>query len=112
MSPDVRQEPENIHARPLVRPVLIALATGIAGLLASWALTPSTHLHDHAPPVGAIDGVDRDPIESTARGQAMQRDDRARLERWEWVDREHGVANMPIDRAIDLVIARENGGKP
>jgi hypothetical protein len=102
---DVRQEPEDVRARSLVRPVAIGLIFGVLGLLGAWALTPADHLHDGAMPSGTLDGVDRDPIESTARGLDREREARASLDRWEWVDRDAGVARIPIDLAMDLVVA-------
>lgn len=33
-------------------------------------------------------------------------------ERWEWIDRERGIARMPIERAIDLVVERYGEAGP
>lgn len=108
----VRQEAEGLRGRALVRPVVIAIAFGLAGLGVAWAMTPSAHLRDALAPTGALQGVDRDPIESTARGLEREADARVSLDRWEWVDRNAGIARIPIDRAIDLVVAGVRAPSP
>ena len=34
---------------------------------------------------------------------------RARLDALEWVDRDAGIARIPIDRAMDIIAARDGG---
>jgi hypothetical protein len=51
--------------------------------------------------------VDRAPAELT-RVRAEQQE---RLSGYRWIDRQHGVVAIPIDRAIDLVVA-EQGTAP
>lgn len=43
-------------------------------------------------------------LESTAIGRDLQARQRAALERWGWKDRARGLAEIPIDRAMDLVV--------
>jgi hypothetical protein len=52
--------------------------------------------------------VELSRIEQTLAGKAQRGIDlrnaqRRELERWGWVDRQRGVAQIPIDRAMDLV---------
>jgi hypothetical protein len=52
-----------------------------------------------------IGPVEQTPIRETERGLDLVREQRRSLDRWGWVDRSRGVAQIPIDRAIDLVVA-------
>ncbi len=40
-------------------------------------------------------------------GGQVRREQRAILQRYGWVDREHGIAHIPIARAMDLVLERK-----
>jgi hypothetical protein len=50
--------------------------------------------------------VEQTPIWDTRVGLDLLEKQRRELDRWGWVDREAGVAKIPIDRAMDIV-ARE-----
>lgn len=41
--------------------------------------------------------------------EALRREQEAKLESYGWVDRERGVARIPIERAIDLYVERHRG---
>lgn len=41
---------------------------------------------------------------------AQQKQERERLETYRWIDRERGVVQIPIDRAMKLVAARNRNG--
>ena len=56
-------------------------------------------------PVAAV----HEALFRTARAApSLARRQRARLERYEWVDRDAGVVAIPVDRAIDLYLARRS----
>jgi hypothetical protein len=61
-----------------------------------------------APP--QIDTIEQTLVRDTRRGLDLNDEKRRSLDRWGWVDRPHGVAHIPIDRAIELVVARPDGG--
>ena len=51
--------------------------------------------------------LDTTPVERDDRGGEERRRQRRALERYGWVDRDGGVARVPITRAMDLVVERE-----
>jgi hypothetical protein len=46
-------------------------------------------------------------LDKTSRGQldAVKSEDRRRLEEYQWIDREAGVVQIPIDRAMELLLS-------
>jgi hypothetical protein len=69
-----------------------------------------------APPTLGL--IEQTLIEHEARGTDQRRLEEERLHRYGWVDRPHGVAHIPIDEAMDLVVAESasagvaDGGTP
>ena len=63
------------------------------------AVTPSS-------PGPAADPLERSLVERTRGGLDLRARQRAALESYGWVDRDAGVARIPIDRAIDLTVER------
>jgi hypothetical protein len=43
--------------------------------------------------------------------EQLRRDEERRLDSYGWIDREHRILRMPIDRAMDLMIQRGGPGK-
>jgi hypothetical protein len=100
--PTLPRDPEGLRSRTIwlvaAATVVIALAlTGIAWLLvvvpngSPAASQPSSLRHDLLNT--ASDGTD-------ARAAASRA-----LERYNWIDRPAGIAHIPIDQAIDAVVA-------
>jgi len=56
--------------------------------------------------------VDRARAEETNASPIVYPKHAASLDRWEWVDRDAGLARIPIDRAMDLVVEGSDGGAP
>jgi hypothetical protein len=54
-----------------------------------------------APPPGL---VEFSPIWDSERGVLLEAQQRKLLDRAEWVDRDAGIARIPIERAMDLVV--------
>jgi hypothetical protein len=106
-----RQEDDRVDRRAtwltaIAFVLMIALGVAVAGGLLAKSRRPSPPLR--APPSSApaqIGILEQTSIEDTRRGIDLEREQRAKLEHYGWVDRDHGVARIPIDRAIDLVIA-------
>jgi hypothetical protein len=110
---DVLQQEDEIDSRAITAAaltggVLSAIAVLFAGLVVS-AQGPERPARadrvgrEPGPPPGAL----QTPILAAPYGIDMRDRQRRELERWGWVDREHGLASIPIDRAIDVVIAEE-----
>ncbi len=51
--------------------------------------------------------VEQQLYERTRTGPQWKADQLRRLESWGWVDRQKGLAHIPVDSAIDLLIAGE-----
>jgi hypothetical protein len=50
--------------------------------------------------------IEREPVERLR----IEAEQHARLAEYRWVDRERGIVAIPIERAIDLVLAESAGG--
>jgi hypothetical protein len=103
IDPGLRQEAERSNAG------LIWLV-GLASVVISALLVALAWLFVAPPPVARHPPAQPSPLEHGLFDRATGGDDaRAagvqRLERYEWVDRRTGVVRIPIDRAIDAVVA-------
>lgn len=83
---------------------------GLAGVVISALLVALAWMFVAPPPVARHPPAQPSPLEHGLLDRATGGDDaRAagaqRLERYEWVDRQAGVVRIPIDRAIDAVVA-------
>jgi hypothetical protein len=106
---EVRSEEDRIASGAIIG---VGVASLVVFLLAGWAASAYfwARFTDHPQPpppseVGRskIGMVEQQLFERARRGE---RDRAARLERlrsFGWVDREAGIAHIPIDRAMDLV---------
>jgi hypothetical protein len=114
-------EKENVRARAVMKVGAIGLAVLAVSLLAPIALSKLSG-HDvraRALPAGAspepapstIGGIEQSLVDQHERGAALRAAGAARLERAAWIDA--GVAEIPIERAIDVVVLRHgDGGVP
>jgi hypothetical protein len=109
----VRQEEDIVPSGRLVRIVLGTIGVGLLGVFfAGVVLETNTggiraHALNGAPPRAAgptIAQVEQAPILGAAAGLDLQRAQRAELSRYRWVDRDAGVAGIPIERAMDLIV--------
>jgi hypothetical protein len=106
-----RPRHEESDAQPRVV-VMIAGALAllvVAGLLAGWGYVRA---HGTSP---LLVGFQHGPEEQTSVDAAWadyQRDTRAHLAGYGWIDRKAGTVRVPLDRAIDLVSAEEARRSP
>ena len=110
---EVHQEDDVVPSRRLVR---ISIASLVVALVGVFFAGLSLVLHDgalqpsFAGPGGPgaapheISHVEQTPIWDTRRGEDLEREQRRQLQSWGWVDRDAGLARIPIDRAMDLVV--------
>ena len=106
------QEKDHV-ARGFVAMVGVASVIIIAISLAAvgWLMGGVTTAYG-TPPPGApttIGTVEQTLILDAQRGPKEQASARAKLGALEWVDRDAGLARIPIERAMDLVVARDGG---
>ncbi|GAC1536923.1 MAG: hypothetical protein NVS3B10_01090 [Polyangiales bacterium] len=118
---EVRQEPDRVAARP----ILLAFAVVVVVTLATIAVQ-GWMLRGRRQSLGVeraavasvaprqIAAIHQTPIERDRHGLDLRDEQRRALQRWQWVDRERGIARVPIERAMDLVVdeARRGEGAP
>ncbi len=127
---EVRQEADVVADRSLIRIgifvlVVSVVAVGVAALLlgkdqAGLAGGPAERVKTEgsvAPPTLGL--IEQTLIEHEARGVDERRVEEERLHRYGWVDRARGVAHIPIEEAMDMVVAESaraggvaDGGSP
>lgn len=107
-----RYESTELPAGRALRGALLFLA--VVGVLAAlaialgrwiWPAPPGQAATVEAPPVA---GPAPQP-EPEADLERMQTQARARLESYGWVDRERGIARIPVERAMELLVQRREG---
>jgi hypothetical protein len=110
---DVHQEEDEVRARRLTGVGLLAfLIGGVAVLFSSILLVAVTGAlqPSFAGPSGPqpapreLSNVAQTPIWDSRAGEDLLDRQRRELETWGWVDRKAGIANIPIERAMDLVV--------
>lgn len=102
----VEQEPDVIRGRWLVAIAALSVAIGALCVLVARLLNPLAP--DQAAPRAAMGAAfqpgtpERSLIERSARGLALRAEQQSKLRQYGWVDRDAGLARIPIERAIDL----------
>ncbi len=112
---EVRQEEDDVPGPRLAWiGVLVVVVSVVAVVLAALLLGkdqarlgggPAGRVRTEgsvAPPTIGI--IEQTLIEHEARGVDQRSGEERRLHEYGWVDRPHGVAHIPIDRAMDLVV--------
>jgi hypothetical protein len=115
--PTTAQEIDHVSGRGALAVILVGIAIfGGAVAWSSWLLrremsnlgvrvvraVPVLETH-------ANGRLEQTLISSTASGWARRAAQSRVLGRYSWVDKSHGVAHIPIERAIDIVAARGGG---
>jgi hypothetical protein len=112
----VQQEEDAVRARPILAAAVASVVIGAIGVFFSaiilarvaGALQPNAAgRNGPAPGVRTIAHLEQTPLRDTRFGIDLRSSQRRELDRWGWVDRGRGVATIPIDRAIDVVVAEE-----
>ncbi|MGH7284366.1 MAG: hypothetical protein ACRELY_22795 [Polyangiaceae bacterium] len=106
MKSDIEQERDRFSARRIVLIAVLSVVAGVLGVLVSRALDSpqASHAPERAPET--IGMLEQSPIESTERGIAMREDQEASLRGYRWRDRDAGVAEIPIERAMQIIEER------
>jgi hypothetical protein len=112
---EVRQEADVLPSPTLVKVATAAVAIGLLGVFFS-ALLLETNIggirasaaNGQPPPAAGseIARIEQAPILGPARGLDLRDREREELSRYRWVDRDAGLAAIPIERAMDLVEQR------
>ena len=121
------QERDRMRGGPAVAVMVVSVAVIVAGVASAWWLLRSELARSGArdggigrtlgpPPAERerlprrLGGLLQTQVEQgeggRSREEAAARRRNEPPDRWGWIDRERGVARMPIDRAMDLVLER------
>ncbi|MBX3206302.1 MAG: hypothetical protein KF764_14615 [Labilithrix sp.] len=110
--PASRQAPDAVDRRAIARVTVASIVVMSGALVTAWVLLASWReepVGPRAAPTAApeeIGMLEQTPILDTRRGLDLRLRQEADLHRFAWVDRDAGVAQIPIDEAIDLLVAR------
>ncbi len=74
-----------------------------AGTLNPTRLSP-TPKEIGQPEIGVVDQI---PFDVTRAAERYRRNETARLNSYGWVDRQKGIIHVPIERAIDEILAQQ-----
>jgi hypothetical protein len=116
--PRVEQEREAVATRVIVRIAVVAVVVIVLAIMVSDRLLvrdtlklrgstpPRTTPAAEAPRMIGI--VDQTLTSRPGVGIVQNESEKLALRRYAWVDRAQGVAQIPIDRAITLYVARQS----
>jgi len=111
-----RQEEDLVPSGKLLRTAIVSVLVGaigvfFAGLIvvaATGSLVPRVAgAGGTRPAPREIDEIEQTQIWRTRRGIDLRNAQRAELEHWGWANREHHIARIPIDDAMNLVVEQE-----
>ena len=88
----------------------ILLAT-LAGIVLLMYVLAHTWLHTTSPPIETIPAQPRLQDDPAADLAAERRREEGMLQGYAWVDRQRGVARIPVQRAMEI-LARGSGSAP
>jgi hypothetical protein len=112
----VEQEEDWLAGRAITAIALLLIAITIATSVAvgrlldarERALRPSGVFPERTlPRPTEHSAVEQEPFEAPSPAARQRERDEAVLRSFGWTDRAHGLARIPIDRAIDLYVAEE-----
>jgi len=120
----VRFEPEDIKPRPVILTgVGVVVVTVAVALLMHFVYGPLTRWREREgaqTPAAAARSTRLPPepsLQSSPRGdfQSFRAAQMGQLNKYHWIDRDKGIAAIPIQRAMDLIVQRgippETGGR-
>jgi hypothetical protein len=113
---EVHQEDDVVAARSVALVGAVGIAIGAVAVVIAGVIL--TNVDGTVRPSGAgpggpgaatrtISGIEQTPIWDTEVGVDLREKQRRALAGWGWADRDAGIATIPIDRAIDLVVSEE-----
>jgi hypothetical protein len=107
----LRQEPDQPRGRRAAALLFAGALCIVLAVLASRALMPSARTAEErdtrqsTEPVGRGSArLERGSIERTAAGIELMRAQRKTLETFAWIARDSGIASIPIERAMQIIV--------
>jgi hypothetical protein len=101
----VHQEPEGVDGRLVAWIVtgtvaMTLLCVFVARALLHADVDPNAARTPEYPVAETVGGIDQLPIDDRARGKALNEEGSRSLHEYGWTDQRHGVARIPIERAM------------
>jgi hypothetical protein len=115
---DLHQDPDRVPGRVVLIGALVVIMTIVASALAVVALTEGWRGRLGSNPGGAswesrvpaeVSHVEAAPFVRASDAERDAEEARLRLRSYGWVDRAHGRVHVPIDVAMDLLLAPAQG---
>ena len=116
---EVVQEDDVVASRKVLAIMGLGVLVTIAAVaISGWILTAMVGRKAERPqaqsPIARrqIAGIHQTPIERDRHGWELREQQRRSLDEYRWVDRQRGIAQIPIDRAMQMVAdeaAKERG---
>ncbi len=113
---EVHQEEDVVSSRRVLGTAIGGVLIGALGVFFAGVIVASIGglRPDAAGPGGpqpvprTLSHVEQTPIRDFRVGLDLNEAQRAELDRWGWADRRAGIATIPIERAIDVAVAKES----
>jgi hypothetical protein len=109
----IEQQPDEIQAGKALAVTAVALVVTVLGVIVAWRLEVFELVRVHPrwserlpPPPETVGPTELSLFERDAPGFALFARQRAELETFGWVDREAGIAHIPIADAMTLYLER------
>jgi hypothetical protein len=100
------QEEERLPTRRLAFVAAACVAAAGLGIIVSGAMQGRRSVAATLPARAQLGIVEQSLVGATERGITLRNAQSRELDRFGWVDEAHGVATIPIDRAMLLVVER------
>ncbi|HEX3594426.1 MAG TPA: hypothetical protein VHU80_04970 [Polyangiaceae bacterium] len=111
------QEPEGVHGRFVAWLIVAAVAVTLLCIFTVRMLLQAERRDaarsrdtPHYPVGETVGGIEQRPIAGRARGEMAAREAREALGKYGWVNREHTIAKIPIDRAMQWLVEDSKRG--
>ena len=101
-------EPNVVAARKL-HWIIVALGAGLVAIMLLMYLLAHTWLKTSEPPITAIPPQPRLQSRPAVDLAAERAREQALLDSYGWVDRDAGVARIPVERAMELLVRDARG---
>jgi hypothetical protein len=113
---DAHGDPDpEIRVRPLTEIMVVLAVVTVAFAALMWPLA-SYFLRDEPEPARAVERIDRSrpagpllQVDPAAELAELRRQEQRVLDAYGWVDRSAGMARVPLERAVELVLAEGVG---
>ena len=114
----VEQQPDVVSGRTITRVLFGAIAISVLAVVVEGVMLKEQRgtigARDGSPAVAPtqIQAMHQTPIERERHGLELRESQQKALDKYGWVDRERGLARIPIEQAIDLVVTQSSAAPP